>query len=287
MSETVGRSLTRHEFDAVIRRAAELASSDAESSEGALSEVELFRIAREVGLSEGHVRTALAEVRSGVEGGGALERVFGPRYTRASRVVPGTPASVGQTLEEFFEATQLLQRVRRTETLLQYRPSSDWAAHVARAGFGAKTSLVATARSVEVRLEAVENDRTFVAFLVEHGARANDVGGAIVGGAVAGTVVGAGAAVGLSFLLAPIGLAVGLGVLAGGGLGSAIFFGTGRAHRRKRGDLQAELEGVLDALATGASLEPPPPTWRKWVKRHLGGVARDILGDQNTTGGRT
>jgi hypothetical protein len=284
MSETQGRSLTRHEFDAVIRRAAELASSDAESSEGALSEVELFRIAREVGLSEGHVRTALAEVRGGVEGdGGFLERVFGPRHARASRVVPGTPASVSRNLEDYFEGTQLLQRVRRTDTFLQYRPSNDWAAHMARAGFGQKTSLVATARSIEVQMEAVENDRTFVALVVEHGARQNDVGGAIFGGGVAGVAVGAGAAIGLSFL-APVGLAVGLGAVAGGGLWSAIFFGTGRVHRRKELDLRAELEGVLDALATGASLEPPPPTWRKWVKRHLGGVARDILGDEEAPG---
>ena len=65
MSDEVGRSLTREEFDAVIRRAAELAASDPDAGEGRLSEVELYRIAGEVGLSEGHVRTALAEVRSG------------------------------------------------------------------------------------------------------------------------------------------------------------------------------------------------------------------------------
>ena len=65
------------------------------------------------------------------------------------------------------------------------------------------------------------------------------------------------------------------------GVWSAIFFGTGAAHRRKVEDVRTEAEGVLDALETGTSLEPPPPAWRKWVKRHFHGVARDILGDHD------
>jgi lipopolysaccharide biosynthesis regulator YciM len=63
-----GRGLTRREFDAVIRRAAELSTSDPETAEGALTEAELFRIAGEVGLSRHHVHQALAEVRSGSGG---------------------------------------------------------------------------------------------------------------------------------------------------------------------------------------------------------------------------
>jgi hypothetical protein len=277
MSDPQARGLTRREFDAVIRRAAELASSDVESSERELSEGELFRIAGEVGLSEGHVRTALAEVRSGVERGGMLDRVFGPSHVRASRVVPGTPETLGQTIDEYFGSTQLLQRVRRTPTFLQYRPAADWTSQMARAGFGGKTSLVAAATSVEVQLEPIEGDRTFLAFLVEPGSRAQEVGGTAFGGTLAGVVGGAGAGVGLAFVT-PIGLAVGAGVLVAGGLWSAIVLGTGSARRRKLGDVQTELEGLLDALASGTPLEPPPPAWRKWVKRHLGGVARDILG---------
>ncbi|MGB1779689.1 MAG: hypothetical protein ACPHQP_09065 [Longimicrobiales bacterium] len=78
MRDEVGRSLTRQEFDAVIRRAAELAASDPDAGEGRLSEVELYRIAGEVGLTEHHVRTALSEVRSGEVGGTTLDRIFGP-----------------------------------------------------------------------------------------------------------------------------------------------------------------------------------------------------------------
>ena len=48
MSEEKSRGLTRREFDAVIRRAAELASSGPDASEGNLTEAEVFRIARDL-----------------------------------------------------------------------------------------------------------------------------------------------------------------------------------------------------------------------------------------------
>ena len=47
MTDEPGTSLTRREFDAGIRRAAELSSADG-AGDGSLSEVEVFRIAGEV-----------------------------------------------------------------------------------------------------------------------------------------------------------------------------------------------------------------------------------------------
>ena len=282
MSETKGRSLTRREFDVVIRRAAELAS-DPEASEGALTEAELFRIAGEVGLSEGHVRVALAEVRSGVEGGGAIARLFGPSLVRASRVVPGTPEKLAQSIDDFLVTTQLLRGVRRSATLLQYRPADDFASELARVvSFSSRKYLMASARSVEVQLDAFESDRTLVAFAIDPGTRGNNVAGATIGGGMAATGVGGGAAFVVTMIVpvAPLALAVGLGAVVGTGVWSAIFLGTGSAHRRRLRDLQAEAEGVLDALENGATLEPTPPAWRRWVKRHVRGVARDIMGDE-------
>ncbi len=282
MSDTKGRSLTRSEFDAVIRRAAEIASSDPDGAEGALTEAELFRIAGEVGLTEGHVRIALAEVRSGGEvgEGNFLDRVFGPANVRVSRVVPGTPEKLAQSIDEFLVSTQLLQRVRRSASVLNYRPAADWASQVARAAsLSSRKYYIASARSVEVQLDAVDDERTLVAFMVDPGTRGNDLAGAIVGGALASGAVGTASAFGLS-MVAPVVLAAGAGVVVAGGLWSVIFFSTGSAHRRKATDVRGEVEGVLDALETGASLEPPPPAWRKWVKRHFHGVARDILGDE-------
>lgn len=277
-----GRSLTRREFDAVIRRAAELAGSDSDGPEGSVSEGELFRIAGEVGLSESHVRRALTEVRAGEVGGGRLDRVFGPAFVRASRVVPGQPEAIALEIDEFLVATQLLQRVRRGETILQYRPAVDWTSQLARAAsFSSRKYYIASAKLVEVRLERVDSERTLVEFLVDPGTRKEDVALAVFGGAGAGAASGAVIGAVLASV-APLALGIGVGVLAGAGIWSGMAIGIGKAHRKKVTDVRTEVEGVLDALERGASLEPPPASWRRWVKRHFHGVARDLMGSDET-----
>ena len=64
MSESKSRGLTRAQFDEVIRRASELAARGKETDGSDLTESEVFRIAREVGLSDAHVTTALTELRA-------------------------------------------------------------------------------------------------------------------------------------------------------------------------------------------------------------------------------
>lgn len=273
-----GRSVSRREFDEVIRRASEIAARESDSGDGALAEDELLRIASEVGLSERHVRKALAEVRTGVtvRAGGPMERVFGPESVRASRVVPGTPRELAQTLDAFLVGGQLLQSVRRSDRVLQYRPAADWASQVARVASSAtRRYYVAAARSVEVRIEEVEPGRTLVDLEVDPGTRGDAVGGASAG-AFAGTAAGAGAAVAL-LVVAPIGLAVAGGAAVTALLAAGSISWAGRLHRRKLRDVLAEVEGILDRLESGESLEPPPPAWRQWVKRHFHGVAKDFL----------
>jgi hypothetical protein len=271
-----GQSLTRREFDAVIRRAAELSSSDPEAAEGAPTEDELFRIAGEVGLDRYHVQRALSEVRSGSGGSAILDRIFGPASIRASRVVPATPEHLADVLDDFFVATQLLQSVRRSPEVLQYRPAVDWASQIARvASFSSRKYYLASARSIEVRLDDIGEGRTHVDFLVDPGTRNEKIGEAFGGGGVAG--VGAGTVVGIGLAtVAPVALAVAAGAVLGGGLLTGITFATGAGHRRKLGEVRTELEGVLDALESGRSLEPPPASWQRWVKRHFHGMAREL-----------
>jgi hypothetical protein len=279
------RSLTRREFDAVIRRAAELAASDPEGPEGALTEDELFRIAGEVGLSEHHVRRALAHVRSGSEAGGFVDRIFGPAYVRASRVVPSAPGDLADDLDDFLAGTQLLQRVRRTSSMLQYRPAVDWASSLARAAsFSSRKYYIASARSVEVQLQAVEGGRTHVELLIEPGTRGDDAAGALFFGGLAGVVAGGFVVWGVA-AVAPVALGVVAGALAGSGVWGGITYATGLAHKRKVSEVQSEVEGVLDSLESGGSLEPPPPSWRRWVKRHFHGRAMDFNWE-GTRGGR-
>jgi hypothetical protein len=280
-----GRSLTRREFDAVIRRAAELATSDSEGAEGALTEDELFRIAGEVGLTEQQVRRALAEVRSGGQGG-PLDRIFGPSHVRAARVVPETSDQLAESLDDFFAGTQLLQRVRRTPSMLQYRPAVDWASQLARAAsFSSRKYYIASARSVEVQLESMEGGRTRVEVLVDPGTRGDDAAGALFGGGVAGLAVGGLAAWGVA-TVAPLALGIAAGAVVGSGVWGGITYATGLAHKRKVAEVQSEVEGVLDALEAGGSLEPPPPSWRRWVKRYFHGMAKDFDWDGGRGGDR-
>ena len=261
----------------MIRRAAELAESDPEGGEGRVSEVELFRIASEVGLSEAHVRRALTEVRTGEAGGGFLDRTFGPASITASRVVTGTPEGIAAAVDDFLVASQLLQPVRRTAKVLQYRPALDWASQLARAAsFTSRKYYIASAKSVEVRLERVDEERSLVELLVDPGTRGDDVAGALLGGGAAGGVVGGVGGVALASV-APLALAVGVGVVAGVGIWTGIGYAVGRGHKKKLLEVRSEVEGVLDDLEAGRSLEPPPASWRRWVKRQFHGVARDLM----------
>jgi len=272
------RDVTRREFDEVIRRATELAASDSDAGEGALAEGELLRIAGEVGLSERHVRRALAEVRSGAprSEGGTLDRLFGPEVVRAGRIVEGAPPSIVQRLDAFLVGGRLLQAVRRSDRILQYRPAVDWASRIARAASAtSRRYYIAAARSVEVRLEPVDGRRTLVEIDVDPGSR-----GESVGGSAAGVFVGAIVGIGVSVALAPSAppaVGVGTGTAVAVGLGAGATAWARSLHHRKLRDVSAEVEGVLDALEAGDALEPPPASWRRWVQRHFHGVAKDIL----------
>jgi hypothetical protein len=270
------KSLSRKDFEAVMRRATELAMS--ESDGGEFSEAELYRIAREVGIPDRHVRLALAQHRAGDAAGGPLDRVFGPELVHASRVVPGTPRELSERIDRFMVAGRLLHSVRRGTNVLQYRPAVDWISQVARlASATSRRYYVASAKSVEVRLEEVEPGRTLVEFRVDPGIRGEAVAGAFFGGAMAG----AGGGVGVGFALAtvaPLALAVAGGAVVGGGALTGIVWGVGRSNQKKVRDVHAEVEGILDHLEVEEPLEPPPPSWQDWVRRQFHG-ARRLFGD--------
>ncbi|MFC1661370.1 hypothetical protein ACFL3S_07975 [Gemmatimonadota bacterium] len=279
------RSLTRKEFDEVIRRAAEIAASEPEGSDTGLTESDLFRIAGEVGLDERHVRKALVQVRtSPPTGRGPVSALYGPSYIVVSRVVPGTREHLASVLDEFLVAGRLLQTVRRGSSVLQYRPAVDWASQIARAASSTtRKYFVASAKRVEVRLEEMDEVHTLVEIEVEPGTRDDYALGGIMGGIGGGGALGAGA----GFAIAAAGPAA-LGVAAGILVGSAFFGGlcwvTGYYHKKRLLEVRAEVEGILDRLEIGESLEPPPPSWRRWVRRHFHGVARELLGEADEPG---
>jgi hypothetical protein len=276
MESDEDRSLTCREFDEVVRRATELSTSESNSGDTLLSEGELFRIAGEVGLSGEHVRRALVEVRGGVEPESHIDRVFGPASIRVSRIVTGELDRLTGEIDDFLVASRLLQPVRRGTGVLQYRPAVDWASQLARAAsFTSWKYYIAASRSVDVRLEAVDDGRTLIAFSVDPGMRSEDIGLAVLGGSLGGGVVGALTGLGVAVVGRSVGLAIGAAILVSLGVLTAIVCGFRRSYRNKVKEVELELEGVLDSLERGVSLEPPPASWRRWVRRHFHGVARD------------
>ncbi len=272
-----GRNLTRREFEEVMRRAAELAAADPGASDLGLSETEVLHIAGEVGLPERHVRAALAELRSAPVSGGAFRALFGSPLVAASRIVPQSRDRVARALDEFMVAGQLLQPVRRTPDLLVYWPAVDWVSQIARAASSTtRRYYVASARKVEIRLEGLDPDRTVVEFEVDPGTRNNNLAGGITGALAVGAVAGVGVGIALPAAL-PLAWAVGGGVGLAIACGAPVLWAVGRHHRRQNHEVRMELEGILDQLEQGQALEPPPPSWRRWVRRHFGGVAREML----------
>ena len=276
--------LTRRDFDEVMRRAAELAADDPDGAADAFSDAEVVRIGREVGLPERHVRRALAERRAsggGVGSGGwrdAVAMVLLRDEVKASRTIARSRARIRRELDDFMVGGQLLQRVRGKDDLLQYRPAVDWASRVARAAsFRSRKHYVASARLVEIRMERIEKESTQVEVRVDPGIASNYRNWWVVVGLVMGFAVG-GVGVGAGWSL-PLVVGVSAVVGASAPLLTAMLAAPG--FRRRVADVRTEVEGVLDGLETKNGLEPPPPAWRRWVRRHFHGVAREMMDSQH------
>lgn len=282
------RALTRHQFDEVMRRASELAAQEVEGEGSAIDESEVFRIAREVGLDEKHVRSALGEVRSSAPmatAGGEevtfFDRLYGPAIVRTSRVIGGTPRELGRKIDEYMVAGRLLQRVRRGPVVMQYRPSVDWMSQIARAASGtARRYYLASAKSVEVRLHQIDENNVQVEFLVDPGIQGEYAAGGVMGSIFGGGAAAIGTAGASLAVLPEVGaLAVGAGVVTA--VTAAVTKLTRHYYRKKWAEVLAEIEGVLDLLEMGEDLQPPPSSWRKWVERQFHGARKllDMDGD--------
>jgi hypothetical protein len=278
------RALTRREFDSVMKRASELAMSDPAAGEGLLDEAEVFRIAREVGIPDAHVRRALVDVRSADVPVTMVDRWFGNADICVSRIVSGQREQIADTLDEFLVVGHLLQPIRRGNEVLLYRPAVGWLSSFARAGASmSEKAYWASAKEFKVQLRQVDDENLVVEFIVDPGIRGELVVGGIVGGVVAGGGVGFGLGVLLSSLaVAPV-LMVSAVVAGAAAVGGGVVWATGWTSKRQRREVKQELEGVLDALERGDQLNPPPASWRRWVKRQADRFKVELFGSGSTS----
>ena len=237
------RAFSTHELEAVIRRAVELQATG-RGDEG-VSEAEVVRIGRELGLEPAAVRRAMAEVRGAApEEGGALARLMGPGSARAARVLERSAAGTTSQVDRYLRETEVMVARRRFPDRTRYVRDDSLAAGLTRftRGFSRSGPLL-NLREVDVAVSPLEADTA----LVEVGA---DLEGARAGYAAGGLGVGAALGAGLAVAVwaTPVAdplMFLGVPVFAGAWLGMRAIYGAVRASA------QEKLESFLDRVEHG------------------------------------
>lgn len=251
------RRISPEQFEAVIRRAAELQSREGEGAAGeGIAESEAVRIAREIGISPANVHRALAEVSA--ESGGPptlAERIFGPGWVRASRTVPGEAEAVFAHIDEYLTEREWLAPLRRFpgRTIYTKAGGLDLARILgsARASLRGDQPIVGAgfklkkARRVEAAVQPLADGSTHVSL-------AADVGNSRTGFAVATVAGGGGTGMAVAMILAiavdPAAALLGVPVLGGFGWGMRTL------QVGVAASAQTHLEAILDSLERGEAL---------------------------------
>jgi hypothetical protein len=255
------RRLTPDQFEAVIRRAAELQAKGMEEPDrDGISQAELIRIGKEIGISPQHVRRALAETIDAPAAAPSLpDKVFGPDSASASRAVPGEPDTVRAQVEQYLVEREWLAVVRRFPGYTTYQKAQgvelaklvsfaqaafrvDDQPHVG-AGFKLRN-----AKRVELSVQPLEEGYSYVSLRVDLGnyrnilALASTVGGWSLG-ATFGAILAIAVAPPAALLAIPIG---------GGAM-----WGARAAQGHITEHAQTHLESILDCLERGEPLIKP------------------------------
>jgi len=264
------RSITRPQLELVIRRAVELYAAQTDADER-ISEDEVLRIGKELGLPPAIVRQAIYEAPA-PSTTSILDRWFGPGAVSVSRAVPLPDGDVASRLEEYLATREYLILRRRQQSLVFFEPAEDTISRMARAlSRPARNWYLARSRQVVLAVRPLEEGRTHVRIDMDLGNRRREVAvEGLVGAGIWGLALGGIAAAGVGFGLVEIigqTAAVAAGALAGiagvtGGAASVVA-AVGRSFRRKLEAARLEVEGLLDRLERGERLEPPPAPWRR------------------------
>jgi hypothetical protein len=258
------RRLSSQELEAVIRRAVELQAA-AEGGDDGITEGEVLRIGKELGLAPEVVRRAIADIRSRpVEEKGLVAGVMGPGVVRAARTVRRPAAEVGLLMEQYLFRCEYMVVLRRFSDRTRYVPASGMGAALGRAAYRLRAQHTALGfHQLDVGVSAVDDDCTLVELSMElRGMRKGLAAGGVGSGGALAALAGAFAwATPAPDLLA----LAGLPALAATLLGSR---GIYRAAARSR---QEKLESLLDRLEHGELKAPAGNEWKQGLDRLLKG----------------
>jgi hypothetical protein len=277
-----GRGVSRRDLEQVIRRAAELHSTEAESEEH-LSEADVVRIAQDLGLPARHVRQALYELPAQRGPQTRLDRWYGPPFVQETRVISGAPTPTLDRIEEYLVTREFLRLLRRQGDRALFTPADDTISNIVRAvRRPAGQWQIARSPRVLVEVRAMPTDESHVRVELDvEQARSRMFRNALAGGAAAGIplAVLAGAPAGAVVLdLAGAGPAAAAAIVsaaaalsASAGAGVAL----GRARFRARLDhARTEVAALLDRLETGGRLDPPPAPWLRGIRSRISRTLR-------------
>ena len=261
-------ALNREELERVIRRAAELQSREGESPEFELDETEVVRIGEEVGLAPRHVRQALADLRAEsllpdlpVETSLAA-RLWGPGLVRESRVVLGDAAAVEAKLERHLLERETLTPIRQRPGHSLWEKSGGLVSSLQRgldlSGHGHE---LAKSRNVELFVEQLEPGHSLVTIVVDlRNQRAEHATGWFF--ALAPGVTGLTTALGIILTGNLAFIAIGAGLGAAAGVVSSVTV-TSKSFQKRRARVALLVQGILDRLEAGRSLESEERSWRE------------------------
>ncbi len=251
----VGRRLDRAALDRVLARAAEiqLAGAIGDTAES-ISEDQIIEIGKEVGLSPGVLRQALAEERTRVqlmEESGLVAKVAGPSYASASRTVAGDPARVLALVDSWMQDKECLQVQRRFGERVVWEPQRGlWSGIKRSVNVAGRGYDLVRAASVAGTVSEVAPGRTHIRIDADlsQTRKARVRNAAILGGV---GVVGAGIAalLGVAITAAPIFIVAGA-LVPLLGFGSAAY-ATAESHRSVAQRVQLAIEQVLDRIEHG------------------------------------
>jgi hypothetical protein len=269
------RSIGRDELEQVIHRAAELTLRDTDADEQ-LSEAEVVRIAKELGLPEHHVQRALFELPELAVQPRWYDRYFGAPLFSVARVVPGQAPRTLKQMEEYLVTREYLQIVRRRGDNIAFIPADDTISSIARAFFrSGKRHHIAKASRVVLSVHDLPDETAHVRFDVDlDEERRKTVSSASAVGFFGGLVAGGiGAAAATQIGLPALGIVPEVLAFAGGmsAVFAASFSAAAARFRNRLHEARVELVGLLDRAEQGERLDPPPAPWRRRLQGRLSG----------------
>lgn len=249
---------SRHlSLDRVIRRATELQMAAGHDEEDGLTDDEILRIGREVGLETTYLKRALGELRAEArltgmpEEDGWLSRVVGPGHVQAHRVVAGEAGRIEERLSDWMVERESLYPVRRRSGVSLWAPSEGIAAQFKRSfSWQGHRYELARVPEVEMTVQALEDGWVLVTLQASLArARRQRSLNWIAGLPLGLTSTGVGAV-----LLAPAIPAVWVVLPVAAGLGAGMtggVWGARAGHQEEVLRVTRAMEGILDRLERG------------------------------------